>query len=1583
MDVTNALVWDFVHTKSVKRVLTPIAAQVSQLIIVSDARGTKEEGSSVMEFATEVSKAIESLVQAAKQSSLKQQELEVELARPCDSAVMSGENLILAAQRLQIEGYSQPACKQLIRTAKELLESTMKVLLVSDSFIVKEITHSAHATLERLALLSSVKTMKTLLTCFKGFTEAVMVLTKLADKRQRDLLHPRQRERLIMSMTVLKKSIPLLSNALQSYVKYPNNQQAISTKEHMIGEIITCIDELIDAVENRLSTRDETELEEVEEIGHFVTYLDKMLSILKSDDNTKMAAPDVEAYLDVLLRHAMAVSHISSEHHRNLIITCCQRVIRLKGGMLQHLKNVQHNPDFVELRSDYDDSCSNVAMELHDLERHVNNATLHQVVATFKETTQPLDRLVRAALSTDQTIQRLPEKECHDILEPYIDRLNCHFELSSQVALLVAASSTDTQRVRDIRSSVKQLELLDPQLVPAVMSCRRDPLNKVAVKHLKTLKQLWNNEMNILVESIDRITDPNLFVNVTEKLIMEEIDTCSRLKNATSSSEVLLFSYGLTGLAHRVVDMATRVVDHQVDPIYRNGLMVYINQLNKVIPGVKSTCKQLSENLGDIGLLGTLNKRSKALLNCVKHIRQGLDEKSHPELMSELRRNVRSPENMQFYKVADVDNESIGYESLIQSPTPPTNNKFLSAALMTSPRTSPHKLMTSPHKSVTSPQKLIASPHKGVRLYPQGDADSAMFADLSLSLESLSVNKGAGESISPIKNELSDKLVRCSLSGSKREVAVLCNDILSSANSLAETASQLAMCTENIQDKKLLNDDASLLTSTTSEFVRQASSVATGDVNTVEPLHKTAHTWAQKVSDVSGRVELMTRQWRGVVERVIQASTMKNVPLLTTEIHSINQHKSVIQEIVAIVTGCQAGSAEYTEALQEYMNDLENMTFTLTTMADMALRSDSADEMTILERTGRDWVTRVHCIMATIARQQRNMVMMLPELHLHSTTTDGPIPVSSFMHLTSSMTPVIQEMCQGDIPEETRKKLDTLSETLCGIIEKLGDVAGLMERPPTAFPSPDTQYAAYSMKALQCQWIDKVLGAYTVLDGLIGDVCVVLDRLLGAAIAVNTAQGSGKKTLEQDFLKVCDNISATMLNIKTKSTECIHPSLNLPVKNKVRNCLDIMGQVTPQLITVAQEVAVSHNDVNVAKFTELRRRWGQRAQMLLNILSNMNDVNPVHIQEVHGLLMARSQLRLSSPRDRKVGLPAGVKPLSNITNQPGDQNAIKQPDQSYSTKLQGTTDKEILADGARTTSNENTPKTCEALTLSTTEPFVRKSQFSSKLSPKVSSEYSPMKSRPISMPSFKVGSDSPMNRSTEENPSFSEYLKSHNYSPGKKLDDSYFSALTNAANNLELEADKWEDSNNAIVRAAKAMSSRMKQMADFVKGQGPIVNKSDMIRTSREISQDAETIVKFAKSVAKYCLDERFAKDLEVMADQIPTLSTQLSIITSVKSSTAGDRGSDKTLVKNAQNLMLSVVRTLKAAEAASVKGLRQPPAHEVDATQAIVLAFQWKRKLVTHRLIEASNADVDELGLRMVSQNRGPPLLSQIVLRR
>ncbi|NXP48218.1 VINC protein, partial [Heliornis fulica] len=144
------------------------------------------------------------------------------------------------------------------------------------------------------------------------------------------------------------------------------------------------------------------------------------------------------------------------------------------------------------------------------------------------------------------------------------------------------------------------------------------------------------------------------------------------------------------------------------------------------------------------------------------------------------------------------------------------------------------------------------------------------------------------------------------------------------------------------------------------------------------------------------------------------------------------------------------------------------------------------------------------------------------------------------------------------------------------------------------------------------------------------------------------------------------------------------------------------------------------------------------------------------------------------------------------------------------------------------------------------------------------------------------------------------------------------------------------------------------------------------------IASDGRVLVEFGRIVAKHCPDERCSAELLRAAQQTHTISSQLDIVARVKAVTAESKSSSELLVGNAQNLLRAVLHVLKAAEAACVHDLRQPPP---DSEEEEVAAFckQWRKTLLWHRAMESFHSDRDELGLRKTRAGAEPSLTAMV----
>ncbi|XP_017753766.1 PREDICTED: vinculin isoform X6 [Eufriesea mexicana] len=157
-----------------------------------------------------------------------------------------------------------------------------------------------------------------------------------------------------------------------------------------------------------------------------------------------------------------------------------------------------------------------------------------------------------------------------------------------------------------------------------------------------------------------------------------------------------------------------------------------------------------------------------------------------------------------------------------------------------------------------------------------------------------------------------------------------------------------------------------------------------------------------------------------------------------------------------------------------------------------------------------------------------------------------------------------------------------------------------------------------------------------------------------------------------------------------------------------------------------------------------------------------------------------------------------------------------------------------------------------------------------------------------------------------------------------------------AAHGLHQEVRQWSSKDNEIIAAAKKMAILMGKLSGLVRGEGG--NKRDLIACAKAIAEASQEVTRLAKELARECTDKRIRTNLLQVCERIPTIGTQLKILSTVKATMLGaqemlptweelmlygteeDQEATDMLVGNAQNLMQSVKETVRAAECASIK---------------------------------------------------------------
>ncbi|ETE66010.1 Vinculin, partial [Ophiophagus hannah] len=145
--------------------------------------------------------------------------------------------------------------------------------------------------------------------------------------------------------------------------------------------------------------------------------------------------------------------------------------------------------------------------------------------------------------------------------------------------------------------------------------------------------------------------------------------------------------------------------------------------------------------------------------------------------------------------------------------------------------------------------------------------------------------------------------------------------------------------------------------------------------------------------------------------------------------------------------------------------------------------------------------------------------------------------------------------------------------------------------------------------------------------------------------------------------------------------------------------------------------------------------------------------------------------------------------------------------------------------------------------------------------------------------------------------------------PEQKAGEVLNQPMMMAARQLHDEARKWSSKGNDIIAAAKRMALLMAEMSRLVRGGSG--NKRALIQCAKDIAKASDEVTRLAKEVAKQCTDKRIRTNLLQVCERIPTISTQLKILSTVKATMLG-----RTSISDEE----SEQETVREAEAASIK---------------------------------------------------------------
>ncbi|NXI44666.1 CTNA1 protein, partial [Galbula dea] len=492
--------------------------------------------------------------------------------------------------------------------------------------------------LECLSTLWGAGDMPGLLAAFQTFSEALLLLSNLTAKHLKELQDCPRQKKMAQTLQLLHKCVPLLHAAKHSDLKHFQDQQVSLSKEYAFQLTERTIKELTSLLIDNVGSK-----ETQDRNGTFSQYVSRLMALLSHPDPAHLSNSEFSPHMEAVIFYCMFLADTCSPDLKLDLVKRCWVLLQLRKSICSHVSQQEGWPGQSWRESSLEKECHTMREELETLDQAALTATLCQVLDTFFEGKEPLRQLVEDAFSLAVT-QCFPAGQGAFLkkLQPLIATFFRHAQQMLTVADFVLARCTKIQTAKEIRKQVQYLKRLLASLPSVLTEMSRNTAQTSAVEQLQSLYHVWAGATESLLWCFEETVSTHDFLKLSTQEMAKHREWCEKALESQDAERFCWHATHLTSWAQWVVEATTRHVERATDPIFRNGLLVWVKQLANFTLELKAVIALCPERFSGLQSTDLFSKAASCLMGAAHHIQDGLDGSNHPDILSPLREQVRS-----------------------------------------------------------------------------------------------------------------------------------------------------------------------------------------------------------------------------------------------------------------------------------------------------------------------------------------------------------------------------------------------------------------------------------------------------------------------------------------------------------------------------------------------------------------------------------------------------------------------------------------------------------------------------------------------------------------------------------------------------------------------------------------------------------------------------------------------------------------------------------------------------------------------------------------------------------------------------
>uniref|UniRef100_A0A3Q4HDG8 Uncharacterized protein n=1 Tax=Neolamprologus brichardi TaxID=32507 RepID=A0A3Q4HDG8_NEOBR len=550
----------------------------------------------------------------------------MEMSSLLESFAVCGQHVLLAAQKLSIQPSLTEHREELVTATQNVFLGIVKVLLVDDDAAVRKVIAAADQVLECLSEVGSSSDIKFLLESFQMFSEALLLFNRLTMERANSLRDPRQTKQLLDSLDTLRRCISMLHTAMCTTIKHPTNEQAREAKRYILDKVQNTVGDITATLQSDCHGGP------LGPCGYYTWKSKSLLQLLTSPSTSSIRDSSFDCLVRDLVFHCMVVANMSRRDFQQRVVFHCRHILQFWSDIKRLLKSSEDSTQ------SFEKTCTFLLQQILMLDKTLMTTVLYQVMDTLLVASSTAEQLLGHILVLDSSTKL----DLNFIQSEVEDLISCTDRLI-QVANFTSAMALDAKSLENVENSRACLSRLRARIAPLSLDLADNSMQ--TAQKLHEVCQKWEEETEQLQDAFSDVMDIREFTSIAVNEMVSDRHGCDTAYREQSYEQFNEHAANLIGHMKLAIHSVRRHLDRSDEPIYRNGLLVLLKQVQSSQAKVAESVRgMLNGSTLNVEAYSTFSDSVSTVIEHFKVLRSGLDGQQHPHLLSPLREGVRQLE---------------------------------------------------------------------------------------------------------------------------------------------------------------------------------------------------------------------------------------------------------------------------------------------------------------------------------------------------------------------------------------------------------------------------------------------------------------------------------------------------------------------------------------------------------------------------------------------------------------------------------------------------------------------------------------------------------------------------------------------------------------------------------------------------------------------------------------------------------------------------------------------------------------------------------------------------------------------------